>query len=231
MRYLALASDYDGTLAHDGVVDSPTIRALERLIHSGRQLILVTGRELADLTSVFSRIELCERVVAENGAVLYHPATGEKHLLAACPPPSFIEDLRRRGVPGISCGEAIISTWRPHETQVLEAIRESGLKLQVILNKESVMVLPSGVDKKTGLRAALQELQISHHNLAGIGDAENDHAFLESCGCSAAVANAIPALKEKVDFVTQGERGAGVVEFIDRLIANDLSGLSEHPRS
>ena len=40
-----------------------------------------------------------------------------------------------------------------------------------------------------------------------MGDAENDHAFLESCECSVAVANAIPALKEKADLVTQGERG------------------------
>src|ERR1700722_2848136 len=73
MRYLAMASDYDGTLAHDGVVDDQTIRAIERLIHSGRKLILVTGRELPDLQSVFPRLDLCERVVAENGAVLYIP--------------------------------------------------------------------------------------------------------------------------------------------------------------
>jgi HAD superfamily hydrolase (TIGR01484 family) len=55
MRYLALATDYDGTLAHDGVVDDATIRALERLVHSGRKLILVTGRELPGLESVFPR--------------------------------------------------------------------------------------------------------------------------------------------------------------------------------
>ena len=31
MRYLALASDYDGTLARDGVVSTETVEALERL--------------------------------------------------------------------------------------------------------------------------------------------------------------------------------------------------------
>jgi hydroxymethylpyrimidine pyrophosphatase-like HAD family hydrolase len=49
MHYMALAADYDGTIAHDGVVDDDTIVALERLKAGPRQLILVTGRELEDL--------------------------------------------------------------------------------------------------------------------------------------------------------------------------------------
>src|SRR5580704_7929627 len=106
MRYLALASDYDGTLAQDGVVSDATIRAIERFLHSGRRLILVTGRELQDLRAVFPRIDLCERVVAENGAVIYDPATRDVKILASPPPQSFVEDLRRRGVEGVSLGDA-----------------------------------------------------------------------------------------------------------------------------
>jgi len=78
MRYFALATDYDGTLAHDGVVSATTIAALERLRASGRKLILVTGRELADLLRAFTRIDLFDRVVAENGALIYSPATREE---------------------------------------------------------------------------------------------------------------------------------------------------------
>ncbi len=230
MRYLALASDYDGTLAHDGVVDDQTIRALERLIHSGRKLILVTGRELPDLQSAFPRMDLCERVVAENGAVLYNPATREKRTLAQRPPQSFLDSLRTRGVPNVSAGEVIVSAWHPFETQVIETIRDSGLELQIIFNKDAIMVLPTGINKMTGLSAALAELKLSRHNLAGIGDAENDHAFLASCECSVAVSNAIPALKEKADFVTHGDHGSGVVELVDRLIDSDLSELTDRLR-
>ena len=50
---MVLASDYDGTLAFQGKVDSHTLAALDRLLGSGRKLILVTGRELNDLKSVF----------------------------------------------------------------------------------------------------------------------------------------------------------------------------------
>jgi HAD superfamily hydrolase (TIGR01484 family) len=226
MRYLALASDYDGTLAQDGVVSDATIRAIERFLHSGRRLILVTGRELQDLRAVFPRIDLCERVVAENGAVIYDPATRDVKILASPPPQSFVEDLRRRGVEGVSVGDAIVATWRPYEKQVMEAIRDSGLELQVVFNKDAVMVLPSGTNKMTGLRAALGELSLSAHNVVGIGDAENDHAFIESCECAVAVANAIPALKEKADYVTRGERGEGVAEIVEKIITNDLIDLS-----
>ena len=75
MRYLALACDYDGTIALDGVVDAPTLAALERLRASGRKLLLVTGRELDDLCRVFPHITLFDLVVAENGALVYWPAT------------------------------------------------------------------------------------------------------------------------------------------------------------
>ncbi len=70
MRYLALACDYDGTLAHDGLVPDDTVAALERVVATGRRLILVSGRELEDLLSVFPRTDLFERVVVENGALL-----------------------------------------------------------------------------------------------------------------------------------------------------------------
>lgn len=98
-----------------------------------------------------------------------------------------------------------------------------GLELQVILNKGAVMVLPSGINKATGLAAALDEMQLSPKNVVGIGDAENDHNFLSVCGYSVAVANALPTLKERVDFVTNGSRGDGVIELIEKLITSDLA--------
>jgi hypothetical protein len=60
----------------------------------------------------------------------------------------------------------------------------------------------------------------------GVGDAENDHVFLAMCECSAAVANALPALKERADLVTNGSHGAGVEELIEKLVTDDLSSLA-----
>ena len=206
MRYLALATDYDGTLAKDGHVDEPTLAALERFRDSGRRLILVTGRELDELLGIFPQVDLFERVVAENGALLYRPAGREEKLLGEPPPPALVEAIRKRGVSPLSVGRGIIATVEPHQGAILEAIRELGLEWQVIFNKGSVMVLPSGVNKATGLSAALEELNLSPHNVVGVGDAENDHAFLALCEFSAAVANALPTVKERADFVTAEPR-------------------------
>ena len=71
MNYLAIAADYDGTLATDGKVDAATLAALQRYQQLGGGLLLVTGRELADLQTVFSELSLFDQVVAENGGVLY----------------------------------------------------------------------------------------------------------------------------------------------------------------
>jgi hydroxymethylpyrimidine pyrophosphatase-like HAD family hydrolase len=226
MRYVALATDFDGTLAHDGRVDSSTIEALKRLAASGRRLVLVTGRELDDLRSVFDATELFDRLVVENGAVLHRPSTGETRVLGAAPPPSFVAELERRGVRPLSVGESIVATWHPNEQTVLEVIRELGLEMQVIFNKGAVMVLPAGMNKASGMAAALEDLGLSAHNLAAIGDAENDHALLDMAECGAAVANAVPMLKAKADLVTRGDHGAGVVELIDRLIDDDLSDVA-----
>src|SRR5262249_50767628 len=162
-----LATDYDGTIAHDGIVDDATLAALERAKQSGRKLILVTGRELPDLLTVFPRIDLFDRAVMENGATVYDPATKETRILAEPPPPQFAATLRaRRGSP-LSTGHVIVATAEPHEKTVLQTIHELGLELQVIFNKGSVMVLPSGVNKATGLAEALAELGLSPHNAVG----------------------------------------------------------------
>lgn len=221
MRYLALAADYDGTLATDGVVDRDTVEALRRLSASRRKLILVTGRQLGDLLRAFPEASFFDAVVAENGAVLHRPRTQETRVLAPPPAPHFVEALKTRGVQPIWVGQVVVATVQPNETAVIDVIRELGLDLQVILNKGSVMVLPTSVDKATGLRAALDELALSPQSVVGLGDAENDQAFLAMCGCGVAVANALDTLKVRANHVTRGEAGAGVREVIDELIVED----------
>jgi hydroxymethylpyrimidine pyrophosphatase-like HAD family hydrolase len=226
MRYHVLATDYDGTIAHDGRVDEATVAALDAVRRSGRKILLITGRTLDDLVAVFPRVDLFEYVVSENGAVLHRPATQETRVLAPPPPERLVAMLRERGVAPLSVGQVIVATWEPHQDVVLDAIRACGLELQVVFNKGAVMVLPSGVNKATGLAAALADMKRSPHNAVGIGDAENDHAFLHACECSVAVANALPALKEHASWVTAGDHGRGVQELARALLERDLRDMT-----
>jgi hydroxymethylpyrimidine pyrophosphatase-like HAD family hydrolase len=231
MQYLALASDYDGTLAHDSHVSRETRAAIERLKESGRKLILVTGREMPELQSVFPEYRLCDVIVAENGALLHWPADGKEETLGEPPPKAFLDEIIQRGVKPFSVGKVIFATWRPHESTVLQIISTLGLEYQIIFNKRAVMVLPSGINKATGLAKALKRLKISPHHVVGVGDAENDHAFLESCAVAAAVENALPSLKDRCDLVLEQDHGRGVTELIDRMLADDLASLgTRRPR-
>ena len=139
------------------------------------------------------------------------------------PPECLSARAGARGFPGRG-RPVIVATGNP-TTTVLELIRDLGLELHVTFNKDAVMVLPAGLSKATGLAEALRELGLSAHNVVGIGDAENDHAFLHLCECRIAVANALPMLKDAADLVTRYDHGAGVRELIDRLIDDDLRDL------
>ena len=230
LRYLALAVDFDGTIARDGVVAAATIAALARVRTTGRRLILVTGRQLDDLTRVFPRLDLFDRVVAEDGAVIFRPATQEVRLLGEPPPEALVTLARAKGVAPLSVGRVILATWQPHETAMLEAIRELGLEHHVVFNKGAVMVLPPSINKATGLAAALAELGLSPHNAVAIGDAENDHAMLGLAECAVAVANALPVIKAHADLVTTGDHGDGVIELITQLLADDLASIAPRLR-
>ena len=218
MRYLALATDYDETIAVDGRVDEPTLEALRQAKAAGLRLVLVTGRELTDLFNTFEHADLFERIVAENGAIVYNPATQSVESISSAPPPAFVETLERQFVP-LSVGHTIVATVEPYQHQVLAAIHDLGLEWHVIFNKGSVMALPSDVTKATGLAPALAALHVPPDRTVGVGDAENDHAFLRMCGLAVAVDNALPAVKTIADVVTTEARGAGVRELIDGLIA------------
>jgi hydroxymethylpyrimidine pyrophosphatase-like HAD family hydrolase len=228
MRFAALATDYDGTLAHEGLVSDDAVQALGELRSSGRRLILVTGRTLDSLRSAFSRLERFDLVVAENGGTLYNPSSNEEKVLAEPPSDLFLQALYRRGVSCLEVGHVIAATAGLEKENVLDAIREVGLELQIIFNKGSLMVLPAGCNKASGLQAAAAELGISLHSIAAIGDAENDHALLASCEFSAAVANALPALKQRVELITRHADSAGVIELIEHMIQDDLSDTAAH---
>ncbi len=229
MEYLALAFDYDGTLAKNGHVAPPVVHAIEKVRAAGYKTLLVTGRQLTDLRLVFPRVELFDVIVAENGAELFYPAADLEEILGEPPSTEFLAEVQRLDVTPFSVGKVIFATWRPHEVAIADAILRLGLDYQIIFNKKAVMVLPNGMDKATGLDAALAHLSIPPGAVIGIGDAENDLPFLRKCGLAATVENALPVVKSQCQFVASRDHGAGVVELIHALLQGTLDDFT--PRS
>jgi hypothetical protein len=215
MQFKVLAADYDGTIATDGEVATPTIEALERFKSTGLKLILVTGRELPDLLNTFPRIDMFDLVVVENGALLYDPTAKTETIIGKPFSSEFVDRLRARNVQPLSVGRSIVATRKPYQNEVLATIHELGLELHIIFNKGALMVLPANINKATGLEAALRKMKIPGSQAIGIGDAENDLPFLQSCGFAVAVDNALPSVKAIADLIV-GSAGVGI-EDLSRL--------------
>jgi hydroxymethylpyrimidine pyrophosphatase-like HAD family hydrolase len=228
VKYTVLATDYDGTIAHDGIVDEATLGALQRARAAGLRLVMVTGRELTSLFNTFAGFAVFEKIVAENGAVVHDPQSESIERLAEGPPPEFLQLLERAQLP-ISVGHCIVATVTPHDREMLDAIYTLGLGWHVIYNKGAAMALPLEVTKATGLAAVLKTMGVPPAEVVAVGDAENDYAFLRYCGLSVAVSNALPEVKAAVDVVTAGARGAGVTELIDRLLSGELDTVVPDP--
>lgn len=222
MRYLALALNLDGTLMTGGRADAAALAALSRLRRSGRRVVLVTSRRLADLTPVLPSLEPFDCVVAENGAILHWPSRRESTVLCRPVPESFIRALLQQGVTSLVRGQAVVQAPRARASALVEAVGELGLELQVIFAGAHVLAVPPGINKGEGLREALLSLGMSVHEVVSLGAGANDHSLLDVSECAVAVANALPALKARAAFTTRGAAGAGVVELVEGLVQHDL---------
>ncbi len=225
---MALATDYDGTFATDGKVAPATLAAaLDALKASGRKALMVTGRHLDDLRRVFPSLDVFDRVVAENGAVLYDPANREEKLLIEEPPQELLIALRRAGVK-FDVGRAIISSWTPAETTILDVIKKLALDYQVIFNKGAVMVLPSGINKATGVmprvwsRCCFRRITL----FPSVTRKTINHCWPQS-NAALLYPNAVPSLRDRADVVTKGARGEGVIELIHQILDDDLQQYDE----
>jgi hydroxymethylpyrimidine pyrophosphatase-like HAD family hydrolase len=216
MKFSALALDYDGTIAIDGILDPGVRRAIADARQRGISVILVTGRQLSDLYHLAGDLTCFDVVVAENGAVLHFPASGRHVGLSHPPIPEFLLELKRRAVP-FSMGETVVETDASHAPAVLDVLRRLEQPLILAFNRGRLMVLPQAVGKSTGLRQALLSLRVSIHNTVGIGDAENDHDLLDACEVGAAVAWGSPALRAVADEVIQGTGPPSVADYIRRV--------------
>lgn len=214
-RYFrAVAVDYDGTLTRRPVPDPRVLAALAAARRGGLAALLVTGRRMDHLRADFPGVEEhFDAIVGENGAVIWRPDVGSRGVaqpVAAELDPALVA----LDVPFVR-GEVLVATRARFDQAVLRTTAELGLELQLIYNREELMILPPGISKGTGLLEVLRELGLSPHATIAVGDAENDHSLLEACELGAAVANAVPSLQAHADVVLAEPAGDGVISLLE----------------
>jgi hydroxymethylpyrimidine pyrophosphatase-like HAD family hydrolase len=194
-HFRAVALDYDGTLTSTGRLDDTILNALRTLREERLKLVLVTGRIPWELLELCPHAEeLFDRIVWENGAVVW----GVRGARVLAPPvPAELEEALARDAAA-----------------ALEEIGRLGLEVQVVRNRQELMLVPAGVSKGTGLFDALGDLGISRHSTLAVGDAENDHSLIGACELGVAVADAVPSLKEAADVVLPEAGSDGLSRFL-----------------
>ncbi len=228
-----LALDYDGTLATNGSVIPETVAALEALVASGRKLVLATGRQLPDLLRIFPDVSLFSCVIAENGAVIYDTVGGNSEVVGEPPPEDFVRALEAEGIDPLAQGRVVVATTSRHAMTLQALIKSMKLSHAVILNKDSAMVLPEGVNKGSSLQLVLNRLGIRREEVICAGDGENDADLFRVSGFRVAVANAVPVLKETADWITPADAGSGIQQLTELLLNNAArkrsdSGAPQH---
>jgi hydroxymethylpyrimidine pyrophosphatase-like HAD family hydrolase len=227
--FKALACDFDGTLASDDRI-GPSVRdALERARKAGLRLILVTGRTFFELTRVCDCIEVFDGIVAENGAVIYHPGSAMIRDQGPPVPSRLLAELDRRGIY-YQVGRVIVGTARADEAGVKEALAAAGVTRDLIYNRAALMLLPAGVSKGSGVQHVLRFLGLSPHDVLALGDAENDLPLFDACGFSGCPGDSLPAVRERVDWVFPGAHGDGIAAAITEQILQDRLAVELSPR-
>src|ERR1700710_2847565 len=106
-RLRIFATDFDGTLSNDGRLSKSVARDLQQLTLAGFDLVLVSGRSIERLEDEEVNLTLFARIVAEDGATIFEPASGHEKLLARCPPDALIDDLRALDIKPLKLGRCI----------------------------------------------------------------------------------------------------------------------------
>lgn len=215
MRLRAIAVDYDGTIATDGVLHPAVRESIRQARQRGVVVVIVTGRILSDLRCVAGGLDFVDGVVAENGAVISLP-NGHTTSLGQAPPLSLLAELTGQGI-ALQVGRCVVEMDAAFAKVAISLIRKLESPLAITFNRSRMMLLPDSISKSCGLRELLNILGVSLHNALGIGDAENDHELLNSCEYGVAVEWGSYFLKQQADHVISGRGPEAVAAYIQEV--------------
>lgn len=213
MQLRVIALDFDGTITDGDSLHGDVRAAIAHARDRGLKVLLVTGRRVAHLRESAGDLTFVDGIVAENGAVLTIPETGESTTLSRSPSELFVAELNRRGIE-YQAGEVIVECDAGYAHDILTVIRENQLPLVLLFNRNRLMILPQGISKATGLRHLLAMMRLSLHNTVSVGDAENDHELLTASELGVAVRWGSPALIAAADDVVEGVNPSSVALWI-----------------
>jgi HAD superfamily hydrolase (TIGR01484 family) len=235
--------DVDGVLSHGEAapLDFAVLQRLAKLNDRARQeptlpaITLCTGRPVPYVEVLVQAIHGRHPAVCENGAGLYipepygfkwHPAITQDIQMQLIRFQSILHDAlvateQAYLQPGKSASLSVFPrpgvALRRVYAEVARLARESGDELDVEEAATCVNVIVRGIDKAEGVRWLARETGVPVGDMAGVGDAPNDLAFMRLLGWCAAPANAHAAVKQIASYTSPYKDGSGLVDILAKL--------------
>jgi hydroxymethylpyrimidine pyrophosphatase-like HAD family hydrolase len=234
-----LLFDVDGVLSA-GEAQPLDLVLLDRLARMNRlaqrdpalpAVTLCTGRPAPYVEVMLQAIDGHLPAVFENGCGLYIPA-GYRFL----PHPSLAAGGQGFGLARERLRRALVDTGRvffqPGKEYSLslfplggvgvddllplatEALGAEGEWVDLVYSFSCLNVVPRGVDKGAGLRFLCGQAGYAEAEVLAVGDSDVDLPLLAAAGYSAAPANANPAVKQLVDYVSPQATTNGVGDIL-----------------
>jgi hydroxymethylpyrimidine pyrophosphatase-like HAD family hydrolase len=209
-------SDYDRTFTDETLHVAPGLaEAIRRLQEKGVLFSVVSGRKFPFMMDFYRRMGgLVDSFIAENGCIGYANGCRQVICEAGCRD-ELLQTLDREAIPH-DAGDVVISVHSRYQPG-LEQVLGCYPAYHMIRNVDSIMLLPRGASKATGIRWLMDMYCLGIGEMACIGDAENDLDMRGNCSLMGAVANALPAVKRESDYVCRDSFGAGLREFLEHI--------------
>lgn len=238
MKYLFF--DYDGTLAHGGVISEKNKEYLAKARAAGHKIFLNTGRSKANMPShVLAEIPF-DGIICGGGYMEYEGRVlFEEHI----PLPMLEGSLRYakeadryilyEGVENVYCnrpddgeldiyeclplGEHLRITNITVEGSLADADKAMFCDCKICECSSYFELMPKGIDKATGLRFMEEQLGVPYEDIIVFGDSENDLEMLRYAKTSVIMNHAPAELSPYADLRTDSDEN-GVAEGIEKLL-------------
>ncbi len=212
-----LVFDYDRTLTlEDFVIPDSTKEALKEVWQKHLATLgIVSGRSVSFLKTVNEQASgVFSFFVAENGSIIHFEDLSQELVIGR----EWSERARRLFAGTdftVRFGEIMGAARAENMDRIKNIVSNAGLESNIVLNRDQVLLLPSGVDKGSGVTRAMARYGARHEiELTSFGDGENDLSLFEPADVKVAVSNAVDSLKKIADVVTQKPGGLGVEEYM-----------------
>jgi phosphoglycolate phosphatase (TIGR01487 family) len=223
----AVVSDIDGTLTTpDRMLSVAGATAVMRLEAVGIPVLLASGNVMPSTRAYALMLGTSGPLVAENGGMVAYRGSAWSEtvdLLANREVADEAYDVLKAAMPEVR--PLLTQRWR--ETEIALEMGPDVSRIQEILDGFPVRVESSGysihiidetVSKGTGVKHALDLIDIPPREVMALGDSENDISMFELAGLSVAVSSKYKTLTSKADYVCKWTDGDGVFEAVSKVL-------------